>query len=486
MDLENPDWRLSHLYKIVTKDGQLINLHPNSVQQLINKCRRRRKMILKARQFGVTTQEVIKQLDFVCFNENVTACILAHERDALEKIFNIVRIAYDNMPSDVRPRVDRGGGSKYELRFPKKNTKIYVDLEVRGGTNHWLHVSEAHFADSARIKATKETVPLNGIITEESTANGMSGDFYVNWIDRNYRSAKLFYPWFIFREYAIQNHSLKNTELTPDELDLINRVNLEYGIKLTLDQIAFRRQKQSDLKELFIQEYPEDDVTCFLASGNAAVDLRTVKRLMDELPSPLIADETFEKYIEKETKKSYVIGADTAEGVGRDYSVATVYEVETLRQCAQIRHNRWKPTTFALELVKLAKQYTSGERAPLMAVERNNHGHTVLSELYEHLHYANLYSFKNDDEYLGWQTDKITRPIMIDGFIDGLECETVQINSMDTLHECLTLIDNKGKIEAEDGEHDDCIIASSIALQVCIAERKGLGQLENIGSKILI
>ena len=76
--IANREWRLSNLYKIVDKHGQKINLVPNIIQKKINQCHSNRKMILKARQFGVSTNELIKMLDFVCFRKNMTACIIAH------------------------------------------------------------------------------------------------------------------------------------------------------------------------------------------------------------------------------------------------------------------------------------------------------------------------------------------------------------------------------------------------------------------------
>ena len=38
--------------------------------------------------------------------------------------------------------------------------------------------------------------------------------------------------------------------------------------ELTAEQIKWRRLKQKELGRLFIQEYPEDVITCFLTSGN--------------------------------------------------------------------------------------------------------------------------------------------------------------------------------------------------------------------------
>ena len=123
-NLANPRWRLNNLYLIVNKHSERIKFQENSVQKIINDSQAKRKIILKTRQMGVTTGEVLKQLDAVMFTKNMTACILAHEDDSIAKIFNTPRNAYKWMPESLRPEIDRGVGSKYEMFFPKMNSRI--------------------------------------------------------------------------------------------------------------------------------------------------------------------------------------------------------------------------------------------------------------------------------------------------------------------------------------------------------------------------
>ena len=475
-------WRINNLYKIVTKDGNLSLMKENGIQRRINDCRKRRKMILKYRQGGVTTNEIIKQLDFVSFGKSKTACILAHEQDTIESIFSKVRLAHKHMPSSVQPILAKGGGSKHELVFPENESKIYCDLAVRGGTIHWLHISEAAFAQPERVKATLEAVPKDGVVTWESTPNGMGGDFYSKWMAKDPRTAKLFYPWFIHEEYFLDASHI--TSLTDDEKELVRKAKDSFGVDITLGQIAFRRAKQIDLHELFLQEYPEDDVTCFLMSGNSPMDLILIKQLMDKAPPPIVDNGWFKQWEPFDIKQTYVIGADVAEGVRSDYSVASVFSTHTHRQVAQIRANTWKPAEFAHKINELALMYHKAGRMnhPLVGVERNNHGHATLQKL-EDLDYPNLYSWKEDS--VGWKTDSVTRPKMIDIFIEGVENGTVELRSQESFGECLTLIDNKGKIEAEDGSHDDCVIADAIGVQMLI-EAGPLDLYDNLEKKILM
>jgi hypothetical protein len=478
--LANPLWRISNLYTIVDKDANRVRLIPNSVQRAINVSTAKRKAILKARQFGVSTNELIKQFDFVCWTPNVNACIMAHEKDAIEKLFRIPKLAYALMDPAIRPELDRGGGSKYEMYFPAINSRIYCDLESRGDTIHWLHVSEAAFADPLRIKSTREAVPLNGRVTLETTPNGMGNHFYDFWMDSKQPYEKLFFPWFVFDQYAIPTPPIERTQ---EEQEFTAKALARYGVVITDAQIAFRRMKQADNGLLFIQEYPEDDQSCFLASGNAAMDLRLVKELLDDAPTPITDVDGLKVYEKVFTEGVYVIGADVAEGVGSDFSVAKVIECTSMREVACLR-GQWAPARFAEKIVDLSELYRPRGTIPLVGVERNNHGHAVLLWLNEHLQYPSI--FRDKDERLGWKTDMVSRPLMIDTFIDGVQNRRLAVLDSDTLRECLTLVDNEGKIEADGEKHDDCVIASAIGLQMALSQSKLSSLYENIGAKILV
>lgn len=67
---------------------------------------------------------------------------------------------------------------------------------------------------------------------------------------------------------------------TEEEIILKEKAMRLFNIDIDKEQIAFRRFKKSELKPsshdktrvTFEQEYPEDEETCFLASGQRVVD----------------------------------------------------------------------------------------------------------------------------------------------------------------------------------------------------------------------
>lgn len=477
---ESKTWRLENLYPIIDKKAQKQIFSPNEIQTRILNTNAHRKMILKARQFGVSTACILDCFDDTIWNRNTNVCILAHEQDSIEKLFRIPRRAFDYMDPRIRPGIDRGGGSKYEMYFPTINSRIYCDLESRGDTIHRLHISEAaFFKDPNRIKATLQAVPLNGVVTIETTPNGMGNYFYDWWNDPNQPYTKLFFPWFMHHEYQMETQKL---EYDDEEKALIEKALLNHRIEITQNQIAFRRYKKNELGPLFIQEYPEDDYSCFISTGNSAIDLSIVKQAIESAYAPFTEDQHLKIYIKPSVQCKYVIGADTAEGIKEDYSVAVVLEATTLVQVAILR-GHFKPSEFARKIDELAKMYSPRGEPPLVAVERNNHGHAVLLELNEHIKYPNL--FVDKDDKLGFLTDKVSRPIMIDSFIDALEHKRLTIHDKDILYECLNLVSINNKIQAQTGKHDDCIMATAIALQMAIKKRSEIFLYSRLKDKIL-
>jgi hypothetical protein len=490
--LTDPRWRLNHLYKVVDKSASAVHFKENHVQGLLNADDCTRKKILKARQFGVSTNEILKQFDFTMANKNVTSVILAHEQDAIEKLFRIVRRAYDFFEKDfpdLAPELDRGGGSKYELFFPEINSRIYCDLESRGDTIHWLHASEVAFMERDRLDSTLQAVPIStGIATLETTPNGIGNHFYDEWNDPHSTFKSFFFPWYLHHEYRLET-DLTPGDFTDSEIEFIGKALRLYKVHITPEQIAFRRFKMAELKSKFIQEYPEDDQSCFLSSGQSAMNLEIISGLIKDAPPPIEENDHLKIWERYDKNKNYVCGADPAEGKRQgDFCVASVFEVKSRRQVAQIR-GRWKPGAFADEINKLCFRYVTGGRMhPLLVVERNNHGHAVLLELNEHINYPNLYFHKRDDggdDDLGFLSNKTTRPILVDTFIDGVESRTIELRDKETLGECLTLVENNGKIEAAEGKHDDCVIAAALALHGCKTSDV-LSLYEDIGRKILV
>lgn len=133
-----------------------------------------------------TTLIAILWLDHALFNADQRCGIIAQtERDVLVIFRDKVRFAYNNLPEFLRKLMPLKKDSAEELLFAHNNSSVRVGLSMRSGTIHRLHISEmgkiaAKTPDKALeiVTGSFPTVPSNGIIVIESTAEGQSGEFF--------------------------------------------------------------------------------------------------------------------------------------------------------------------------------------------------------------------------------------------------------------------------------------------------------------------
>ncbi len=215
------------------------------------------------------------------------------------------------------------------------------------------------------------------------------------------------------------------------------------------------------------QEYAEDPVSCFLASGECVFDIESIQKASAQA-DPAVESEDNARiltWLPPSKPWEYIIGVDTAGGGSEgDYACAQVIQRETGLQCAEL-HGHFPPYELARRLVKLGQKY---EHA-LIAVERNNQGYGVLAHLKE-LHYENMYTSGGQD---GWLTSVVTRPAMIENLAAVLIESPELFHSQRLLGEMKTFVryaDGHGA--AADGAHDDCVMAMAIAWAVRRGRRR--------------
>lgn len=159
----------------------------------------------------------------------------------------------------------------------------------------------------------------------------------------------------------------------------------------------------------------------------------------------------------------YCIGGDTA-GEGSDYFTAHVLDAKTGVQVAALK-NQFDPDLYTKQMYCLGKYYGDA----LIAIEANFDSYPI-REL-QRLGYNNQYVREQPDTYtgkmekrFGFKTTSLTRPTIISNLIQIVREHTETLNDKDTLEELLTIIRNeKGRIEAPEGGHDDQMMGLAIA-----------------------
>lgn len=246
-----------------------------------------RNTILKARQLGFTTFSCIFGLDLCLFNSNTRVGIIAQTLPDVKKIFrDKVLYAYRNLPDSLR-RVkgfEKQAENAQELLLGN-NSSIAVGLSFRSGTLNFLHVSElgkiaARFpqrADEIQTGALP-TVPTNGIVVFESTAEGDSGLFYET-CDAAQRKARLgeplspldfkfhFFPWYERADYVLPTNSV---QLTPEHQEYFEKMEVETSRKFSPEQKAWHAVMADSLGEKMKREYPTTPEEAFSQSIEGA------------------------------------------------------------------------------------------------------------------------------------------------------------------------------------------------------------------------
>jgi phage terminase large subunit len=162
----------------------------------------------------------------------------------------------------------------------------------------------------------------------------------------------------------------------------------------------------------------------------------------------------------------YCIGGDTA-GEGSDYFTGHVLDAKTGKQVAVLKH-QFDADQYTRQMYCLGKYYCDA----LIGIEANFDSYPI-KEL-QRLGYNKQYTREAQDTYTGktekrygFKTTSLTRPTIISRLIEIVREHCDTINDKDTLEELLTIIRNeKGRIEAPEGGHDDMMMGLAIAHEI--------------------
>ena len=176
---------------------------------------------------------------------------------------------------------------------------------------------------------------------------------------------------------------------------------------------------------------------------------------------------SLEVWREPDAMHAYVMGVDTAEGLGHgDYSCVQVLDVGTGEQVA-IWHGRIPPDALAVEVTRLGLWY----RDALCCVESNNHGLTTITILRQ-LGYPRLFRQRSLNrttnkvsQEFGWRTTRTSKPLMIDDLGMALRNDELSIFDVSTIRELRTFTRNdRGTMSGS--PFDDRVMALALANQM--------------------
>lgn len=510
------DWRLYRrafcwvIENLPDGTTRLARFHPRKWQEEYESTRTNNDVALKARKVGFSTDVLTELYAKAETIKHFKGAILSHEEDATKRLLDILKTCHEYNPlaQETPQNNTEGMGFKYT------KSKIWIGTAGarvfgRGDNLNMVHLSEpAHYykkvADTKNFMAgVLEAVAKGGRIVLESTPNGEDPIFYQTWLAT--RNGELWHGVFLAffidettdwdKDHPLALRSTKRDEfpLTAYEQSIMQAHNVSLG------HIRFLRYEKAKLNDrsaldpenagiigdekLLLQEYPVDDLSCFLTSDDSVFDQNVVHLYRQRVRRPLFirqngALKIWEKPLQS---RGYCIGVDTSEGMPTStWQAAAILDVEKLKYVATLRIK-----TDLAHLARLLYELGVEYNTALLMVERNNHGHELLARL-DTAGYPELYHHQEGTAFLrpgekklGWPTRwQDTKPRMIGTFKELFEAGAVELHDEDALREIATYrhYDPRAKqregsyargdiYHAPSGSTDDLLMAMMIALQ---------------------
>lgn len=413
-------------------------------------------IILKGRQLGIT-ELVAAYIVYRLRWPYRTAILISRGEQAAGEMIAKARIAWTNLPlAQQVPILNPRSTSTLIL---KNGSRVLPQAATEGAGrvfnaqymvfDEWAH--QEH--QTAIFAGAAPTTSAGGQLIGLSSANGVGNEYHRQW--QLAQEGKGMHPiflgwhrrpgrdqaWYDF-ETRLMDDATKAQEhpSTPDEAFTLS------------GRPRFDQKALTDIVALSCCE-PEETIPLGLTpEGRAAGHLRLWQK-----PS---------------RAGRYVCGADVAEGLPKgDYSVGVVLDWHTGAEVAEL-HGHWSPEEFAAHLTTVCRLYGS----PLLAVEKNNHGHAVLLALTSLHQYPKLYYHQEYDQQAatqllrpGWQTSSKSKPLMIDGLSQAISERRAFRNAL-FVGEARTYAIGpngdtgaSGKRDDVNAPHDDRVVAYAIA-----------------------
>lgn len=213
----------------------------------------------------------------------------------------------------------------------------------------------------------------------------------------------------------------------------------------------------------------------FLGSSLTLINAQTISEFSPD--APIYTNEGFDAYeepiranTEEPNSKNHVycLVADTAKGVGGDYSAFVVVDITEMpyRVVGKYRDNTISPMLYPSAIYKVARDYNNA----FVLVEINS-SEQVADILYNEYEYENLLLITRDNgnqnitsgfggvrTQFGVVTDKKVKRIGCSNFKSLVEEKKLLIPDADIISEISTFIQVKNSYEADDGYHDDLVM----------------------------
>lgn len=497
--------------QIKTKDGGLTPLVLKRAQKkihaIIKKLWEENKMIrlfiLKARQTGATTYIQGLIYSIVSRVANTNAIDIADDLPGSNYIFEMGKLYHEKLPPHLQIPLRKSNEKKIE--FEGLHSQIFVNTAEnpdagRKYTFRIAHLSEYAFYTnpSDLMLGLSQSVPAlpRTIIIKETTANGFN-HAKTEWDqimagESDYIG--IFIPWFWDDDYMMpvaDNFIIGDPALeviSEDESILVERMGKD-DIDKVRERLSWRRWcvrnncgngSDRDRVANFKQEYPSIPEEAFKASGSCYFDQNKLVGQLHNIKPPVFkadivysnfktelrvsSEGVFRFYERSERGVQYVIGGDACSGSGADSATLVARRKDTNKIVATFLA-KVDPDELAYKAMLLGTHLNFAT----VAIENDKFGFAAnqkLRTIYRNVYVQKTVNSVNNKqtEKFGWDTNAVTRPMMLSQMQEEIRQDALNLEDERLIRQCLVfVVKESGKAEAEEGQHDDFVIAAAIS-----------------------
>jgi len=451
--VENPTYFIDNYCYIVTLDHgiqpfKLYDCQKEKVETIHNN---RKVIIMEGRQQGKTTVAAAYILWYTLFQESKTVAILANKASTAREIMSRYQLMFEHLPPWMQQGVKTWNKGDVELENGSVVfTAATTAAGIRGKSVNLLYIDEA--AIIPNTIADQFFTAVYPVISAGQTTKILI------------TSTPLGY-----------NHFWKFWN------DAVNKVNDFVPMFIPYSRIPGRNESWAleQRRQLGELKYNQEVLCKFLGSSLTLIDSSTIEYMstcptvyskdgLDLYEYPIKAERDDEEKLVRKPH-SYVIVADTAKGVGGDYSAFVIIDITEVpyKLVGKYRDNKIAPMLYPTIIHKVARDFNDA----YVLIETNS-SEQVAHILHNELEYGNLVfvnrstktgqivsgGFGGGKTQLGVNTDKRVKRIGCFTFKSLLEEKKLLVFDADVISEISTFIQVRDSYQADDGYHDDLVM----------------------------
>lgn len=438
---DDPVYFIENYCQIVTLDHglQLFKLYDCQKRKVHHILNNRKAILMEGRQQGKTITSAACILWYTLFQDAKTVAIMANKTAAAREVMSRYQGMYENLPIWMQQGVRTWNKGDVELENGSKVfTAATTASGIRGRSVNWLYIDEAAIIPNtvaeqffASVYPTISAGQTTKILLT-STPLGYN-HFWKFWNEAE-KGANGFEPMFIpYTEIPGRDEAWAEEQLR------------------LLGELKFNQE-----------------VLCnFLGSSNTLIAAKTLGAMSSI--DPIYMKDGLEIFEDPIPEHTYVMGVDTARGIGGDYSAFTVVDATTVpyKLVAKYRNNKIAPMLYPNVINKVGRDYNNAH----VMIEINDIGQQVADILHAELEYDNILTTAKDvnKQYLspgfGRATQmgvRMTKQVKRQGCFtlkSLMEENKLLVFDADTISEFSTFIEKQGTWMADEGYFDDLVMS---------------------------